>query len=222
MKLFFVVTFFSLATALSVGPLPKLKTMSKFQIPNLRISYKTKTKLSFEEELQFIFNLKSQLYAGVNQIDALEFAIQRAPEFLFANTKQAIASQSNVLPALHKDAIDDKFPVLINCANLLEINSKTGGSINGALTKIAQSLINRRKQEQLIATELASTKTTMFVLAGLPIMGATMGLILGTDSIAWLIGSPAGRLCLILGLTLEIAGWLWVKRLLNRALADTT
>jgi Flp pilus assembly protein TadB len=222
MKWFLAATLFSLATALSVSPLPRLKPMARIQVPNLRMSHKANTKLSFEEELQFVFNIKSQLHAGVNQIDALEFAIQRAPEFSFANTKQAMASQSNVISALHQDAIDNKFPLLINCANLLEANSKTGSSINGALAKIAQSLIDRRKHEQLIATELASTKATMFVLAGLPIVGATMGLMLGTDSIAWLIGTAAGRLCLILGLTLEIAGWLWVKRLLNRALADTT
>jgi tight adherence protein B len=78
----------------------------------------------------------------------------------------------------------------------------------------------RRNQEQLIAAELASTKATVFVLAGLPIMGAGMGLMLGSDAIAWLLGSTAGRVCLGLGIGLELVGWLWIKRLLNRALAD--
>jgi tight adherence protein B len=81
-------------------------------------------------------------------------------------------------------------------------------------------LINRRKQEQLIATELASTKATVFLLSGLPIMGAAMGLILGTDSISWLLGSGTGRVCLVLGVSFELVGWAWIKRLLNRAMAD--
>jgi Flp pilus assembly protein TadB len=51
-------------------------------------------------------------------------------------------------------------------------------------------------------------------------MGAGIGLILGTDSISWLLGSNAGRVCLVFGLGFELAGWLWIKRLLNRALAD--
>ena len=55
---------------------------------------------------------------------------------------------------------------------------------------------------------------------GLPIMGAGMGLMLGSDSISWLLGSTAGRVCLALGIALELLGWLWIKRLLNRALAD--
>jgi tight adherence protein B len=82
--------------------------------------------------------------------------------------------------------------------------------------------MNRRNQEQLIATELASTKATVFVLAGLPIMGAGMGLMLGADSMSWLFGSSAGRVCLVLGLGLELVGWLWIKRLLKRASADVT
>jgi tight adherence protein B len=81
-------------------------------------------------------------------------------------------------------------------------------------------MINRRKQEQLISTELASTKATVFVLAGLPVMGAGMGLILGTDSISWLLSSTVGRTCLVFGVILEVAGWLWIKRLLNGALVD--
>ena len=220
MKLLLAATCLSLAAALSVSPLPRLAKTSRFNAPRLRHIKRTKNELSFEEELQFVFNLKSQLNAGLNQIDALKFAILRAPEFAFLNTKQAILSQANVLSALHQDAIENQFPMLINCANLLDINTKSGSSITNALTQIAQSLINRRKQEQLIATELASTRATMFVLAGLPIVGVIMGLILGTHSISWLFGSAGGQFCLALGLILELAGWLWVRRLLKSALMD--
>lgn len=211
---------FSLATALAIKPLPKLALTAGVQIPRLPRKKKMKIKMSFEEELQFVFNLKSQLYGGVNQIDALRFATSRAPEFALLNTRLALTSHASVLPALHKDSIDNKFPQLVNCANLLEISANSGSSINEALNQISETLINRRKQEQLIATELASTKATVFLLAGLPIMGAAMGLILGTDSISWLLGTGTGRVCLVLGTTLELVGWFWIKRLLNRALAD--
>lgn len=220
MKLLFAVVCISLAAAMFVGPLPRFKVSAEFRIPRIRINRGIKYKLSFEDELQFIFNLKSQLQSGVNQNDAIRFAVMRAPVPSFVNAKQAMTSQSSALHALRQDALDDKFPMLIACVNLLEISAKSGSSINEALNQIAQSLINRRKQEQLIATELASTKATMFVLAGLPIVGAVMGLILGTDSITWLFGSTGGRMCLILGLVLELIGWLWVKKLLDSALAE--
>jgi len=218
MKLALATFCLTLAALLLTGPLPKLAIRPRIPIPNTFLKQKVKTKMSFEEELQFVFNLKSQLHAGVNQPDALRFAIGRSPEFAFMNTRQALTSEANLLSALHKDASQHTF--LANCANLIEISSNSGSSINGALTQIAQTLINRRKQEQLISTELASTKATVVVLAGLPIMGLGMGLILGADSISWLLGSMAGRVCLVIGLGLEVVGWLWIKRLLNRALAD--
>ena len=176
--------------------------------------------MSFEEELQFVFNLKSQLAGGVNLTDALKFATSRAPEFALVNTRLALASQVDMLPALHRDSVDNNFPLLVNCANLLEMSSSSGSSVNESLNRISRTMINRRKQEQLISTELASTKATVFVLAGLPIMGAGMGLILGTDSMSWLLSTAPGRTCLALGALLEVAGWLWIKRLLHHALAD--
>jgi len=220
MKLFIATTLLALAAALAIKPLPKLTFTLGFPLPRLPLPRKRKTKISFEEQLQFIFNLKSQLHGGVNQIDALRFAISRAPEFALLNTRLALTSHVNVSSALHKDSIDDEFPSLVRCANLLEICANSGSRIIDALNQISEMLINRRKQEQLISTELASTKATVFLLAGLPIMGAAMGLILGTDSISWLLGSGTGRACLVLGVSFELVGWAWIKRLLNRAMAD--
>ena len=205
---------------MSVRPLPSLRWMSKIQIPKLSLKPKVKSKISFEQELQFVFNLKSQLHAGVNQMDALGFAVSRAPEFAFKNTRQALTSQTNVYSALHEDSASYNIQSIVSCANLLELSSQSGSSVNEALTQVADKLMTRRNQEQLIASELASTKATVFVLAGLPIMGAGMGLMLGADSMFWLLRSSAGRVCLVLGIGLELVGWFWIKRLLNRALAD--
>lgn len=220
MKVLLVTACFAIAAALLVRPLPRIIYTSRTNFPKFSIRPKRHSKMSFEEELQFIFNLKSQLHAGVTNVEALRFATQRAPQFAFVNTKQALASLVNVQPAMKQDAIDYQFPPLVSCANLLEISSNSGSSINEPLSQIAQSLITRRNQEQLIQAELASTKATMFVLAALPLVGAGMGLLLGTHSLSWLIGSTPGRVCLFLGLTLELAGWFWVKKLLGRALAE--
>ena len=222
MKILIATTCISIAAVMMVRPLPRMQWVSRIQIPKLSLKQKVKNNLSFEEQLQFVFNLKSQLNAGINPLDALRFAISRAPESVFKNTRQALTSQTNVYSALHDDSKVYKVASLASCANLLELSSQSGSSINEALTQVADKLMTRRNQEQLIATELASTKATVFVLAGLPIMGAGMGLILGSDSISWLLGSPAGRVCLALGIGLELVGWFWIKRLLNRALADVS
>jgi tight adherence protein B len=222
MKLFIAAAFITTATVISVRPLPRLQWSSQIQIPKFSLKEKVKNTMSFEEELQFVFNLKSQLHAGVNQFDALRYAVSRAPDFALKSSRQALASQTNIFSALHDDSVSYNAPSLARCAKLLDLSSQSGSSVNEALTQVADKLMTRRNQEQLIATELASTKATVFVLAGLPIMGAGMGLILGTDSISWLLGSSAGRVCLLLGIGLELVGWFWIKRLLDRALADVT
>jgi len=212
----------SIAAALAVRPLPRLPLKTKVVIPRLAPKGNLKPKMTFEDQLQFIFNLKSQLQGGANQLDALGFSIHRAPEFAFTNTKQALVAHSNAISALNADAMKHRFPLLISCSDLLELSSNSGSSIIEPLTQIADRLMARRSQEQLIATELASTKATVFVLAGLPVMGAGLGLILGSDSIKWLIASSPGQVCLALGIGFELLGWLWIKRLLNRVLADVT
>jgi len=222
MKLFIAIGFISIAAAMSVRPLPRLQWISKIQLPKLSLKPRVKRKISFEDELQFIFNVKSQLHAGVNHTDALHFAVSRAPESLLSTTRQALASQTNAYSALVEDSFIYNAPSLARCANLLDLSSQSGSSVNEALTQVADKLMNRRNQEQLIATELASTKATVFVLAGLPIMGAGMGFMLGANSMSWLFGSNVGRVCAVLGLGLELVGWLWIKRLLNRASADIT
>ena len=222
MKLFIATACMSISAVVLVRPLPRLQWISQSQLPKLSLKHKVTSKVSFEEELQFVFNLKSQLNAGINQMDALRFAVNRAPEFALKSTRQALTSQANAYSALHLDSVNYNIPSIASCANLLELSSQSGGSINEALTQVAEKLMSRRTQEQLIATELASTKATVYVLAGLPIIGAGMGLILGSDSISWLLGSTTGRVCLVAGIGLELVGWFWIKRLLNRALADVT
>lgn len=220
MKLAIATSLIAIASAMSVRPMPRLRWVGRIQVPKLPLKPKAKSKISFEQELQFVFNLKSQLHAGINQVDALGFAMSRVPEFAFINTRQALRAQTSVYSALHEDSTHHNLQSLASCASLLDLSSQSGSSVNEALTQVADKLMTRRNQEQLIATELASTKATVFVLAGLPILGAGMGLILGSDSISWLLGSPAGHVCLGLGIGLELLGWFWIKRLLNRALAD--
>ena len=165
MKLFIATTLISIAAVMMVRPLPRLQWVSQMRIPRLSQKQKVKRNLSFEEELQFVFNLRSQLNAGINQLDTLRFAVSRAPEFAFKKTRQALTSQTNAYSALHDDSKVYKVASLASCANLLELSSQSGSSINEALTHVADKLMMRRNQEQLIATELASTKATVFVLA---------------------------------------------------------
>jgi tight adherence protein B len=54
------------------------------------------------------------------------------------------------------------------------------------------------------------------MLALLPLVGIGFGMMLGSDPLAWLLGTTPGRLCLLAGLVLTAAGTLWTGRIAAR------
>jgi tight adherence protein B len=74
-----------------------------------------------------------------------------------------------------------------------------------------------RLDEQEVA--LAGARTTAKLLAALPLVGAALGYLMGANVLGVLLGSTAGRTCLVLGTTCWIAGRLWTAHLVKRASA---
>ena len=54
------------------------------------------------------------------------------------------------------------------------------------------------------------------MLAALPLVGVCFGLMLGSDPLAWLLGSTLGRACLVAGLGLTGIGMWWTGRIASR------
>ena len=52
-------------------------------------------------------------------------------------------------------------------------------------------------------------------VAVLPLVGLVLGSGLGGSPVAWLVGTPAGLAVLAAGVLLEVAGLLWVRRLVR-------
>ncbi len=205
---------------LTCAPLPK-----SWQLPKLKLATKAfrrpKTiQISFAEQLQFLYCIKTQLLSGATQIAALEFALSRINETLLTDTRKSMLLQSGVPSAMKRDASKFKFSALGNYAVLMEASAISGASISQALSNLSLTMIRNRTQEQLVAAELASTRATVLVLAGLPIIGASLAMMLGAQSITWLLTTSAGRFCLLAGLVLELLGWQWIQKLLATALQD--
>ena len=55
----------------------------------------------------------------------------------------------------------------------------------------------------------------MRVLAALPLVGLGLGTALGAHPLSWLLGTPWGLLALMCGTTLDIAGVLWLRRMVR-------
>ena len=83
------------------------------------------------------------------------------------------------------------------------------GMAAGILAELA------RIDEQEVA--LAGARTTATLLAALPLVGAGLGFAMGANVVAVLLGTPIGRLCLLVGVTAWVVGRWWTRRLVAAA-----
>lgn len=79
----------------------------------------------------------------------------------------------------------------------------------------AQAALGRQRRDLDVA--LATARATGRLLAVLPLAGVALAAGLGTSAPRFLLGSPAGRLCLLTGACLESAGLCWLHRLTRPA-----
>ena len=207
---------------LFIAPLPTVAALPKFHFATVGFRRNKKIQLNFDEQLQFLYCIKTQLLSGATQIMALQFALSRIDKVLLPETRLSISLRSDIYSSMNRDAVEFKFRALEDYGILMQASAISGASISQPLSNLASAMIRNRAQEQLLASELASTKATVLVLAGLPIIGFVLAMMLGSQSITWLFATSGGRTCLMTGLVLELCGLLWIKRLLKTALSDQT
>ena len=220
MKTFWIATCVWLACYLTMAPLPGAFELPKFKLVTTKFRKRKKMQMNFDEKLQFIYCIKIQLLAGSTQIAALQFALSRINDSFLPETRKSISLRSEIFTAMKNDAVEFEFRALGDYALLMQASAKSGASISQPLSNLASTMIRNRAQEQLLTTELASTKATILVLAGLPIIGSLLAMMLGSQSINWLFTTGVGRGCLLTGIALELLGWAWVQRLLATALRE--
>lgn len=76
----------------------------------------------------------------------------------------------------------------------------------------------RQRAIAQIDSELAGPRASALLLAALPLLGLAMGIAMGADPLLTLLGGTAGLFVLGCGVLLEIAGVLWVRRIIASAL----
>ena len=205
---------------LAISPLPPTKQLPKLNFASHRFQRNPKIQIKFEEQLQFLYCIRTQILSGATQNAALQFALSRTDDSLLTQTRKCLALQSGIYNAMKQDAMTFKFRSFGDCALLMQAGSVSGASIAQPLSSLISTMVRNRTQEQLITAELASTKATVLVLAGLPIIDAALAMMLGSHSVMWLFTTGAGHACLLIGFVLELLGWLWIQRLIATAVRD--
>jgi tight adherence protein B len=105
-------------------------------------------------------------------------------------------------------------------AACFDIAAASGCPLADVLTRFAAQLEAEDDAEAARQTALAGPKATVALLTWLPLLGLGLGVCLGVDPLAMLLGTPFGMAALVAGIGLTIAGRVWSARLVRAAAGE--
>ena len=97
---------------------------------------------------------------------------------------------------------------------------RTGQGLADAVDRVARELVAARATSRVVQGELASARATARLVAVLPAVALAMGSGVGGDPVGFLLRTPAGWLCLALGLIFGLAGLWWIEALARNVDSD--
>jgi tight adherence protein B len=162
--------------------------------------------------------LAAELEAGAPP----ELALRRAAAAADAvpRARAAAVLGEPVAPALAADAAAVGSTALAGLAACWRAAEQSGARLAAGLERVAATATAEEALAADLRTELAAPMATAKVLVLLPLAGLLLGELLGARPIAWLLGSPAGLCCAVLGLLLMVAARVWSGRIIAAALPD--
>lgn len=167
-----------------------------------------------EQIVEVLTGLRDELRAGAG----LRVAFERAAESTGARVcPQAVAvcRMGGAVPeALRADARGE--PLLNSLAALWEVCEGSGGALASALDRLIAGARQSAKLRREVRAQLAGPRATMKVLAALPLVGVGMGVLMGANPVAFLVGTVWGWGCLLTAGALEAGGVLWMRRIVRR------
>lgn len=154
--------------------------------------------------------------AGQPPERALRRALADRDVVIAPRTLAAAEWGGDVVDALRHDSRAASQPILAAAAACWSVASIQGAGLADALDRlIAQDRRAEEVRRQLDA-HLAAPRATARMLALLPLLGLLLGFAIGGDPLGWLLGTPLGWACLVLGLLLIAAGLGWAARIVAR------
>lgn len=164
---------------------------------------------------ELITDLATELRTGAPPGTALERASRAGARDVCPHAMAAARFGGDVAAALNRDAAERGLPALRALAALWRVSHNSGAGMAQAAHRLAKAEASNEAARRELATQLAGPKASARVLAGLPAFGLLLGSGLGASPVSWLVGSPLGLLVLVAGIGLEVAGLLWVHRLVR-------
>lgn len=126
---------------------------------------------------------------------------------------------ADVPSALRSCAATTDLPGLAVVAGYWQVAVASGGAMAPGLALVARRLRQAEAVRRVVSSELSSARATARLLAALPAVGLVMGSGVGGAPVRFLLLTPAGWVCLAVGLLLEACGLWWIGRIAAAASA---
>lgn len=147
---------------------------------------------------------------------ALQRALESHDASLAPRTLAAARWGGDIADAMSADARASAQPVLASAGACWSVAAAQGAGLADALDRLVTQ--DRRAEEvrRQLEAHMAAPRATARMLALLPVLGLALGLAIGGDPLAWLLGTALGRACLGAGVLLIVAGLVWASRIVAR------
>jgi tight adherence protein B len=127
----------------------------------------------------------------------------------------------NVAAALREAALREEAATcaasMDRLATAWTVATTSGAGLAVVLDRVAAEIRVVRALRHEVAAQLAGPRASARLLAALPLLGVAVGWGAGTDPLSFLLGTPVGFGCLVVGGALAVLGLVWVERLAKAA-----
>jgi len=159
-----------------------------------------------------IRSVSAELRAGVDPAAALHAAtLDESSAWVGVHA----AGPVDVKTALQSAATTPGGEGLADVSAAWHLAEQTGAPLAVILDRIAGSIQAEVELEREVAVEVGPARATARLMAVLPIFGLGLGLLLGVNPVAVLVGSGLGVACLVGGLALACCGVWWIEHIVS-------
>ncbi|MEU0985799.1 type II secretion system F family protein [Streptomyces sp. NPDC005953] len=174
--------------------------------------------LRAEAVIAFCGSFVGELRAGLQPAQALLTAARSAGGLGAAEASVLAAARfgGDVPHELRVAAQEPGAGGLAGVAACWRVSVDGGVGLAAGLDRLEAALRAERDQRADVTAHLAGARSTIALLALLPVVGLAMGWALGADPLRVLLHTPAGLACLLIGGALEAAGVCWAARIVRK------
>jgi tight adherence protein B len=157
--------------------------------------------------------LESELVTGSREDAALRAAAAVAGRTgpLLREAAARAAFGDDVAEVLERSAL------LIPLAAAWRVRWACGAPLADVVAQVARDVELRRRRSVAVSTALAGPRSSSALMATLPVLGIGLGTVMGARPLAFLFGSANGSVVLLIGVGLDVLGWLWTGVMARRA-----